>query len=194
MSDGVDHSPNAEAEVIRTERLDLRPLTREICQAVLTGDRERASALLGVDLGEWPRESELEGAFPGYVVTLAADPSLASWLGRAIVLRERGLVIGSANLKGRPGPDGRVEIGYGLTDAYQGQGYAREAVTALVAYAFTRPGVLEVSAEIDPSNERSMHLVESLGFQPTGIASVQHEGHLVWLLPIHAWARAQARG
>jgi [ribosomal protein S5]-alanine N-acetyltransferase len=174
-------------DVLHTERLDLLPLSLEVCEAVLAEDRDRASELLGIDLGEWPREAEWDGAFPGYVMALRGDPSMSPWLGRAIVLRERGLAIGSVNLKGRPTREGRVEIGYGLIDAFHGHGYAREAVTALLAWVFAHPEVREVVAEIEPDNRRSVHLAESLGFVATGAESTQHDAHEIWRLTREAY-------
>ncbi len=177
--------------VIRTERLELLPLSIAVCEAVLAGERHQAGVMLGADLGGWPRETELRGAFAGYIAGLQLDPSVAAWQGRAIVLRDERIVIGSANLKGRPTADGRVEVGYGLVDAYQGRGYAREAVAALLDYAYGHPGVRYVTAEIEPTNTRSVHLVETLGFTATGARSRQHAGHEVWVLPRAVFERTR---
>jgi RimJ/RimL family protein N-acetyltransferase len=168
---------------LHTDRLDLVPLTREVCEAIVAGDRAHAGTLLGAELGEWPREEELDSAFPAYVTALRADPTVVAWQGRAIVLRGSGIVIGSANLKGPPTADGRIEVGYGLIDAYQGHGYAREAVEALLTYVFADASVRYATAVIEPENARSVHLAEALGFIATHIASMQHEGHEIWLLP-----------
>ena len=53
---------------------------------------------------------------------------------------------------GPGGPDatGTVEIGYSVLEEYQRRGYASEAVEALVAWAFLRPGVRRVAAINSP--------------------------------------------
>ncbi len=174
------------AEVLRTPRLDLLPLSLEFCEAVIEGERERAAAILGHPLGGWPEAPELEFAFPTYAHNLRADPSMAAWQGRAIVVRETGQVVGSVNLKGRPRL-GRVEVGYGLLTAYRGHGYAREAARATVARAFRDPATREVIAVIDPANARSILVAESLGMRRTGELFSEHPGSYVWVVGREAW-------
>jgi aminoglycoside 6'-N-acetyltransferase len=68
-----------------------------------------------------------------------------------------------------PDHDGRtVEIGYSLDPAHQGNGYASEAVAALVR-ALRDHGVHVVVAGCDVDNDRSARLLERLGFAFTGI-------------------------
>src|SRR5205085_10847917 len=54
----------------------------------------------------------------------AADP----WLhGFAMVHRASGTVVGSCGYKAPPGPEGVLEIAYGVSPEHQGLGYATEA-------------------------------------------------------------------
>ena len=53
------------------------------------------------------------------------------------------------------GDDGSVEIGYGIVEEYQGQGYATEAVESAVAWALKQSGVYRVEAETGPENTKS---------------------------------------
>ncbi|MDA0269876.1 MAG: GNAT family N-acetyltransferase [Chloroflexi bacterium] len=174
------------SEVLRTERLDLLLLPLEFCEAILAGERERASAVLGYPLGEWPFGDEIRLSFPGYVERLRVDPLVAVWQGRAVVVRETGEIAGGINLKGRParvGPlKGRVEIGYGLEPPWRHRGYAREAARALVARAFLDPDTREVTAVIDPSNAASIAVAESVGMHGTGELSSRHTGSYVWVV------------
>lgn len=169
------------SEVLRTERLLLLPLPLEFCEAILSGDRGRAAAILGHPLAEWPFGDEVRLAFPQYVERLRADPSVAVWQGRAVVVRETGEVAGGINLKGRP-RDGRVEIGYGLDAPWRHRGYAREAARSLVARAFRDPLVEEVVAVIDPVNAASIAVAESLGMRRTGELSSVHPGSYTWVV------------
>lgn len=70
-------------------------------------------------------------------------------------------------------------IGYTLDPAFQGTGFASEAVGALVAGLFARVGVHRVEADTDPQNLASMRVVEPLGFEYEGtsraVTSVQGE-------------------
>lgn len=62
-------------------------------------------------------------------------------------------------------------IGYSISPAEQGNGYATEAVTAVLDALFRAPGMHRVSATIDPANLASRRVLEKLGFR--------HEGHAV---------------
>lgn len=75
----------------------------------------------------------------------------------------------------------QAEIGFTLAAAYQGQGYASEAVRRLLAYLFTELNLHRVRANCDPLNMASAHLLKSVGFR--------HEGHFVESLWFKgAWA------
>ncbi|GMU41696.1 MAG: hypothetical protein AMXMBFR23_25620 [Chloroflexota bacterium] len=169
------------SEVLRTERLLLLPLPLAFCEAIVAGDRRRAAAILGHPLAEWPFGDEVRLSFPRYVERLRADPSVAVWQGRAVVVRETREVAGGINLKGRPA-GGRVEIGYGLDEPWRHRGYAREAARVLVARAFRDPAVQEVVAVIDPANAASIAVAESLGMHRTGELSSIHSGSYTWLV------------
>jgi ribosomal-protein-alanine N-acetyltransferase len=61
-------------------------------------------------------------------------------------------------------PQRSAMISYSVDGAYEGRGYAREAVAAVVAYAFGTLGLDTISANYDPGNERSGGLLTRLGF------------------------------
>ena len=65
--------------------------------------------------------------------------------------------------------DGSVEIGYGISEIKQGNGYATEAVNAAVTWALKQPGVFRVEAETEPDNRASQRVLEKCGFIPSGI-------------------------
>jgi len=171
-----------EAETLQTERLDLLPLTLEFCEAIVDGDRPRARRELGFDLSDWPVGSEVDRAFPGYAARLREDPAIAAWQGRAIVVRDSEEIAGSANFKGAPDDDGLVEVGYQLIPRFRGNGYAREALGALVERAFAEPEIEEVVAVIHPDNAPSIAVAESVGFEHTGAPSEVHPTSEVWSL------------
>ncbi len=66
---------------------------------------------------------------------------------------------------------GRVaELGYSLTRE-QGHGYAREAVEAVTVYLRTHLEACKISAQVNPANNRSIRLLNVLGFAPARIGS-----------------------
>jgi [ribosomal protein S5]-alanine N-acetyltransferase len=86
--------------------------------------------------------------------------------------------------------DERVyEIGIHLHTAFQKQGYAREAVLAVMEYTFRKVGAKALFAGHHPENERSRHFIKQLGFHythdefyvPTGL------NHPSYLLTEEEW-------
>lgn len=82
-------------------------------------------------------------------------------------------VVGSACFKGVPNADGEIEIGYGLEQGCEKQGYMTEAVRALCAWAGQQPGVLHVIAETDADNLASQRVLQRAGFRPAVPGSAQ---------------------
>ncbi len=63
-----------------------------------------------------------------------------------------------------PGPD----LGFSLLEDQWGKGYAREAAGAVVAYAFGTLKLSKLLAIVLPANDRSVGLLEKLGFEREG--------------------------
>ncbi|WP_266181533.1 GNAT family N-acetyltransferase [Dyella humicola] len=100
--------------------------------------------------------------FIGIQVGLAS-PSPGCWFQRAIRLRDDGLLIGDLGLHLSEGR--QVEFGISVSPAHQGQGYAREAMAAVLAYVFGRLHAHRVHASVDPRNLASMALLRALGLR-----------------------------
>lgn len=64
-----------------------------------------------------------------------------------------------------------AEIGWALHRDHQGRGYATEAATAMLDYAFGELGLHRVRAELDARNEPSAALCRRLG--------MRHEAHML---------------
>ena len=90
------------------------------------------------------------------------------WYAIWIIECNDGSHVGDLSFKGF-NDDGSVEIGYGIDEAYQGQGYATEAVNAAVMWALQQPGITCVEAETEPNNKASQRVLEKCGFVPLGI-------------------------
>jgi len=61
-------------------------------------------------------------------------------------------------------------LGYGLSQAHEGRGYMREALSAGIAHAFGELRMHRIMANYLPHNRRSGNLLKSLGFQVEGYA------------------------
>ncbi|MFJ3761687.1 GNAT family N-acetyltransferase [Streptomyces sp. NPDC090080] len=82
----------------------------------------------------------------------------------ALVRREDGRAVGGLGFHSAPDEDGRVEIGYDLTESARGHGYATEALRALADWALARPDVTSLFATVDPANTPSQAVVTRAGF------------------------------
>ncbi len=101
-----------------------------------------------------------------------AQPGIAgTWFQFAIERREAsnpGLHIGDCALH-TLADDARLgEIGYTLATAHQGQGYAREAVSAMLDHAFNSLHMHRITASVDTQNAPSIALLERLHFRREG--------------------------
>jgi RimJ/RimL family protein N-acetyltransferase len=88
----------------------------------------------------------------------------------AVVRRADDAVIGTVTLYAFDPQCRRADVGYALLLSEWGQGYANEAVTALLDWGFEHLDLNRVEADIDPRNTASARALERLGFV--------REGHL----------------
>ena len=151
----VDYEP------IRTERILLRTITTddvdaihayqsdpEVCRYMLYEPRTKQE--VAAKIAQWQHHRRLE--HDGDDLELAID---ADGLG----------VIGHLYFKLVSVADLTAEIGWALTRAHQGKGYAFEGARALLAYAFDSLGLHRVKAELDPRNDASVALCKRLGMR-----------------------------
>ena len=107
--------------LIKTQRLDLHCITAEELFAIGHSDDVFASrpfenphrVISGEDL---PRANRVKD--------VRERPENIRWYFRMIVDRERNISVGSVSFHGAPDERGMVEIGIGIADAEQGNGYA----------------------------------------------------------------------
>src|SRR5688500_15239896 len=91
--------------------------------------------------------------------------SLFQW---AIAERETDRLLGTCTLLHISEPHRRAEIGFALGQAHWGKGLATEAVSALITFAFETLDLHRLEADADPRNDRSLRLLEQLGFRREG--------------------------
>lgn len=145
------------AAVVRTERLELRPLSREQAERILAGDRAGQHWSPG-----YPRQDDRDVAR----MAMRHDPSADPWFGPLqIVERETGLVVGALGCFGPPGADRTVELGYGVAPEVEGRGIATEALCALLDRVFGTGRVGRVIADTTHDNVGSQRVMEKCGMR-----------------------------
>ena len=78
-------------------------------------------------------------------------------------------IIGTAVLFNIEKASGLAEIGYLLAREHWGQGYATEAVTAFIDFAFSTLNLRRLEATVDTRNAGSNQLLQRLGFTLEGV-------------------------
>jgi RimJ/RimL family protein N-acetyltransferase len=77
-------------------------------------------------------------------------------------------VIGTCTLFHPDLENRRAELGYALSREHWGNGYMREALTALLNYSFGELNLHRLEADVDPRNALSIRTLEKLGFRREG--------------------------
>ena len=87
----------------------------------------------------------------------------------AIALRETDRLIGGVGLDGSTGDDSdEPSLGYWVGQPHWGNGYAREAVAAVIDYGLLTLGMDTISAYTDPSNLASQKVLLHCGVKQAG--------------------------
>ena len=155
---------------ITTERLLLRPLSIEVCTAILHGDSGSQSWVEG-----YPTEGDVVVASIVVEAGSDYDPTTA-WGPFQICLNDsQTTAIGGVGAIHAPDSTGSVEIGYGIAESMRGRGFAAEAITGFIA---TLPalGVRTVVAVIAPGNEPSQRLAMAAGFRFVDMIDAGEDG------------------
>ena len=143
--------------VIRTDRLLLRPATFDDVEAFHGIMRDaRAMAYWST-----PPHRDIAETRNWVASMIGIDPSS----GEDFVIELDGRVIGKAGIYRFP------EIGFILHPDVWGEGYAQEALRAVLERAFAVHQLACVEADVDPRNDASLRLLTGLGFRETRRAS-----------------------
>ena len=95
-----------------------------------------------------------------------AARTLFQW---GVALRDSGAVIGTCTIFHLDADHRRAEIGFAIGRAHWRRGYASEAVTALIRFAFDELDLHRLEADPDPQNLPSIRLLERQGFRREGL-------------------------
>jgi ribosomal-protein-alanine N-acetyltransferase len=152
---------------VHTDRLEIIPLSADAIDALLQGDGPRLRTLTGA---EFPQPVApppyMADSLPVVRDRLRARDRETEWWNWLIVLEESREALGSVAFGGRPDAGGAVLIGYAMYPSREGQGYATEAVRAMLDWAFAQPGVKVVRALAPVWNTPAVHVAEKVGMRP----------------------------
>jgi RimJ/RimL family protein N-acetyltransferase len=167
----VDTGP----QPIETERLLLR---RSRPEDAATISAYRSDPNVNRQQG-WDR-TDLEGVLADIVEMSGRSPGEpGGWVQFTVEERGGGRIVGDVGLSVADGEPGVIKVGYTIDPAFQGLGYATEAIRALVEYAFGTLGAEVVRAHASAENAPSIRVAEKIGMRL--VERVEHrEGDEVW--------------
>lgn len=146
----------------RAREEDLEPLVHSWSDPEMTrytGEKPNVRAFLAQMI------ADMQAKLPGEL-----DPG-GPWYQFIAERREDGALVGDIGVGfGVPG-ERQVELGYRILPQFQRQGYAREAVAAVIRYLIEGHGIHRFVGVAATRNEASGALLRSLGFR--------HEGHFL---------------
>jgi [ribosomal protein S5]-alanine N-acetyltransferase len=133
----------------------------------IQGPRLTLTALGADELAavRWPPEDEDARAL--FLSKLREDPDSRGWWAWVARLAD-GEEVGNGGFGGRPGPNRRLTVGYGVHEEHRSQGYATEMLRLLAEWGLAQPEIDVVRATIRPDNAPSLKVAERAGFVATG--------------------------
>ena len=149
--EGIADWKGEEFDMIKNERIRIYPASQEQMEKCIDSETDE----------------ELKKAYSEMLEGCLAHHEEWDWYAMWMIEKMDGTHIGDFCFKGI-GSGHNPEIGYGILDEFQGQGYATEAVKLALKWAFNHPEVVAVEAESDPDNTASQRVLEKCGFLATG--------------------------
>jgi len=137
--------------MIETERLHIYPASKEEMEDFISSQTN--------DILKTAYQEMLDGCL--------MHPEEWNYYAIWMIEKKDGTHIGECCFKGIS-PNGSTEIGYGISEEYQGRGYATDAVNAVVEWVLQQHKVGSVEAEAEAGNPASIRVLQKCGFLPTG--------------------------
>jgi len=115
------------------------------------------------------------------------------WVQLSVEELAGGRLVGDVGLTRADGEPGVIKVGYTIAPAFQGLGYATEAVRALVTYAFGTLGAEVVRAYASAENVPSMRVAEKVGLRLVETFE-RRDGDEVWHIVRYELRRQDGAG
>lgn len=150
-----------QAPRIETQRLLLKALEIRDTQAMYAYRSDPAVTRYH----SWRPASEEEVAAFIRKINETGFNVVGSWFQLGIYLKGNQELIGDLGVHFLPPGNRQTEIGFTIRPIQQRQGYAAEAVEALVSYLFKTLCKHRITASVDPKNTASLALLEKIGMR-----------------------------
>lgn len=146
---------------IETPRLLMKPLQLQDTQGMYAYRSDPAVARYQ----SWRpvREEEVEAFILKY--GSSSINVVDSWCQLGVYRKTTQELIGDVGIHFLPPDAQQVELGFTISPRHQGQGYAAEAVGALLSYLFASLSKHRIMASVDPSNTASIALLGKMGMR-----------------------------
>ncbi|MEA3212019.1 MAG: [ribosomal protein S5]-alanine N-acetyltransferase [Chthoniobacter sp.] len=187
--------PMIAPKLIESERVCVRlTLKSDLPELLAVNGDEAVTRFLS--FAPWKAMADAEAWFQRISALQAAGSALEF----AILAKRTGSVIGRCGLFEFDEVNAQAGVGYVLGRAHWGQGYMREALTALIDCAFLEMNLRRLEARVEAPNTASAGLLQRLGFTREGVLRERWitDGETVdaevYGLLRHEWARAGASG
>jgi len=180
---------------IETERMTLRLPTHSDYRAWATLRGESRDFLTPWD-PVWPDDALSRKAFTNRVYWAARAETAGTAMPLFLIRRADAAFLGALTLDNiRRGPSQSGTLGYWVGQPHARRGYMREALAAVVHYAFTELDLSRLEAGCLPENAASRGVLEKTGFKYEGVAQSYLQINGRWRNHVlYANLRADRRG
>lgn len=159
---------------IETERLVITPITTNFASKILNDDITAYDELGINQIDEWPNQ-EIREILPIIRNKLSLQPNPDGFEAWLFIDKSENIIIGDGGFKGAPDKNCKIDIGYGVISSKRRQGYAFEAVTALLKWGFSQDNVKAITADCQKNNTTSRKLLLKVG-----MSEIKQDDELVY--------------
>jgi [ribosomal protein S5]-alanine N-acetyltransferase len=149
--------------ILRTQRLTLRPLSPDDAEPTARAMSDAVARWTGSWTGH-----ETPQSVAARIARHAEANAAGNSLDRAAVITATGELIGWMGVRRSDKAPRRGMLGYWIGEPWFGQGYTREAVRALVPYAFEALDLDLIDAFAQTANTASLAILRGLGMRHMG--------------------------
>ncbi|OWP75309.1 GNAT family N-acetyltransferase [Flavobacterium oreochromis] len=153
-----------EIDKLITERLILIPFTIEICRNILNKDYKDLEVLNLKRGKSWP-DTDVLDTLPRIINNLNKVEHPTGYESWMIIKKDTLEIIGDLGFKGFNNEEGNVDLGYGIIKEERRKGYAAEAVSEIIKWAFSNKIVKEITANCLTENISSINLLNKFKFR-----------------------------
>ena len=150
--------------IIETDRLILRKIKKSDAKDLY----EYCSSPVSAKQSLWQPHEDI-GVTRQYISWLLRSYKRGEYFTWGIELKETGKLIGTCSFTSVDKGYKIAEIGYGIMNSYWGNGYANEAVKAILDFGFCTVGFICINAKIMKENVPSVRLASAVGMECDGL-------------------------